>query len=234
MYLVEQEQAIHTISNIQSLAEDQSERIHRNEEKIGRLKQQQVQTLEARNAMECIYPVIELVEAECDRTRCHIEMKQIELRRSYESWGTETVISWFKTLTECTFNRNTSTSTPCDFYGDLRSNKVSGLELSGMNSVFLGYMGVTDERDREVVMREIGKLKELLNEREWTEDISNRCVVCRDAMADMVAIPCGHHCVCNQCFVEIAPKREEGRCNRMRCPFCGKDCQIYKTYSDLV
>lgn len=188
--------------------------------------------------MESIYPVIEALEKECDRTRVDIEKKQIELRRSYESWETETVISWFKTLTECSFNRNTSKSTPSGFYDDLRMNKVSGLELSGMNTVFLKFMGVIAVEDQEVVMREIGKLKELMNEREWTEDISNRCVVCRDAMADMVAIPCGHHCVCHQCFMQIAPRSREGegegRCNRMRCPFCGKECQIYKTYSDLV
>ena len=97
-----------------------------------------------------------------------------------------------------------------------------------MNLVFLRYMGIK-HKDQQIVLGEIQKLKDLMNEKEETEDPMPRCVVCRDGIVEVVVIPCGHICLCKNCVQRVT--RDE----TVRCPFCGKDdVDFYKTYSYLV
>ena len=124
--------------------------------------------------------------------------------------------------------KNVTKQNESSFYDHMYANNVSGKELSSMNPVFLKYMGVSDEIDQQIIMTEIQKLKDLMNEKEETEEVIPKCVICRDAMATHIAIPCGHVALCKGCAKQCRKQ------NVINCAYCGKKCDIYKTYSFLV
>eukprot|EP00960_Hanusia_phi_P050637 760334-Hanusia_phi.AAC.8 len=49
-----------------------------------------------------------------------------------------------------------------------------------------------------------------------TDDTSNGCVICMNAMASHAYIPCGHQCVCLECSTQF----------HSRCPVCNQDSQM--------
>eukprot|EP01083_Nonionella_stella_P107724 312364_1 len=228
----EQLHALQKMSSIQSVVKDHESHIYEEEQLMDELQKKQHLCGIEQSLIKRIYPIIDALEVEWHETKYNIECKQIELKSNYEQWNTATVISWFKTLAQLSFNHpKSSTTAESFFYAHLYSNHVCGKDLSVVNKVFLKYMGIAKEKDQQIVLKEIEKLKALMSDKEDTVDVVPRCVICRDGTADFVAIPCGHVCLCNNCKNKVAKNRNN---EAIRCPFCGKQCDIYKTYSFLV
>ena len=118
------------------------------------------------------------------------------------------------------------------FQNNIQPDQVPGTIPNHNLQTYSNYINNILSFYIEPLKKQINKLKEQLNISKGQNNVLQKkiddslktCSVCMENKIERIFIPCGHACLCDQCFERCQTY------NIRSCPVCRTEGQIYKIY----
>merc|ERR1712087_298283 len=99
----------------------------------------------------------------------------------------------------------------------VESSQLSGKDLGNINDLILRSFGIAEAEDRLLILNSLQTLMSQMdpnaNAEEAVQTEDRQCILCMDATANMMFMPCNHIAVCESCSDENGTFET--------CVFCG-------------